>query len=102
MTTHRWAITAIGCSNVLSAGTAPTLTDTWTAALRVGRAALLSGDLGDLAIRIGDRLEAQITPGRDHAGVINPEELTQSLVEVHQAATAHLIAEALTRQPDNP
>jgi hypothetical protein len=31
---------------------------------------------------------------------MDPTELTESLVEIHQAATAHLIAELIARPPD--
>lgn len=97
MTTYRWAISAIGSTAPLRTGVAATLTDTWTAALHAGRAALLAGDLPDLAVHVADQLEALLHPGRDRAGALNPAEVTARLVEIHQGATGHLITDLITQ-----
>jgi hypothetical protein len=97
MTTYRWAISAIGSAAPLRSGVEETLTDTWTTALRSGRHALLTGELDDLAIHVDDQLEALLSPGRDSAGAIDPAEITASVLEMHQGATAHLITDLITQ-----
>ena len=89
---HRWAISAIGSAVKHGAGTAPTATDAWTAALTVGRAALLTGDVDTLAVVIDGEIEALYDPGRDLA---DAAAITAALVEMHRSATAYLVADLL-------
>lgn len=96
MTRHHWSIRAIGAGEDFAAGCANTWTDTWTAALRAARQALLAGELPDLQVAIDGRPDAVLSPGRDRAGVLDPAEVTAALVELHQGATVHLVTDLLT------
>jgi hypothetical protein len=68
----------------------------WTAALRAGRTALLAGELDSLAVTIDDHhCGALYTPARDLHGCIDPDQLTATLIDLHQAATAGELADQL-------
>jgi hypothetical protein len=96
MTSHHWTISAVGAGEAFDAGVADTWTDTWTEALRAARRALLDEQLSDLQLAIDGRPEAILCPGRDASGALDPAEVTADLAEMHQGATAHLIADQLT------
>jgi hypothetical protein len=96
MTSHHWTISPICASDTFAAGAADTWTGTWTEALRAVRRALLDEQLPDVQLAIDGRPEAVFSPGRDASGALDPQEVTAALVEMHQGATAHLIADQLT------
>lgn len=98
-TGYRWTISAVTAPHPWAEGTADDLTGAWTTALRAARAGLLGGQLPDLAISVNGQPEAILFPRRDPAGAVDAAEVTASLVEMHQGATAHLIAALLTRPP---
>ena len=97
MNAHRWSITNIGGDpGQHRAGVAATHTAAWTQALAAGRAALLAGEIGTLAITVDDEYPtAFYTPGRDGRGLLDPAQLTAALVDLHQAGTAAEIADQL-------
>ncbi|MGQ0480408.1 MAG: hypothetical protein ACT4O0_05185 [Pseudonocardia sp.] len=96
MTSHHWVISAIGAGEAFAAGAADTWSDAWTCALRAAYRALLDGQLPDLQVAIDGRPEAILSPGRDSSGALDSARITAALVELHQGATAHLVADQLT------
>ena len=97
-TAYDWAITAIGDQTTTPhrAGHATSHAAAWTAALRAARIALLAGELDTLTVTIGDQhCGALYTPARDLHGRIDPDQLTATLIELHQAATAGELADQL-------
>jgi hypothetical protein len=88
---HRWAITNIG---------GETHPEAWTRALAAGRAALLAGELDTLAITVDDEDPAALySPARDERGALDPADVTAVLVEIHQNATAAMLADRLVAGP---
>lgn len=95
-----WIITAIGSTTAVASAHAADHTAAWTAALRAARSALLTGELDTLAVTIGDdHCGALYTPARDDHGHVNPHQLTATLIDLHQAATAGELADQLTTPP---
>lgn len=95
-----WTITAIGSTAPHASDHAPDHTAAWTAALRAGRTALLNGQLDTLSVTIGDNhCGALLNPARDQHDQINPNQLTTTLLDLHQAATASELADQLTAAP---
>lgn len=92
-----WAITAAGdWTRVHRQGTATTRAEAWLAALAAGRAALVAGELDDLAFAVDDALPTAIYhPARDDAGRLDPYEVTATLVEIYQGETAVDVAAAI-------
>jgi hypothetical protein len=95
MNRHTWTITAIGQSDRGASGDAAILSDAWLDALTAGRTALLAGELDTLAVAIDGELEARYTPGRDHAGALDPAEVTEILLRWYQDAIAPGVIAAL-------
>ena len=98
---HRWAITNIGGDpGQQRAGVAETHPEAWTRALAAGRAALLAGELDTLAITVDDEDPAALySPARDERGALDPADVTAVLVEIHQNATAAMLADRLVAGP---
>ncbi|MGQ0480976.1 MAG: hypothetical protein ACT4O0_08115 [Pseudonocardia sp.] len=95
---YRWSIANIGSTTAHRSGSAANLTQAWTAALTAGRTGLLSGELDTLAVSVNGELEALHTPGFRADGSLDPGALTADLVEIHQGATEHKLAEQLAAQ----
>jgi len=97
---HRWAIKNIGDPGQHRAGVAATHSDAWVQALAAGRAALLGGDLDTLAVIVDDEDPAALySPARDEHGVLDAADVTADLVEIHQNATAAVLADRLVAGP---
>jgi hypothetical protein len=95
---YDWAITAISgqTTTPYRAGRATSHAAAWTAGVRAGRTALLAGELDSLAVTIDDHhCGALYTPARDLHGCIDPDQLTATLIDLHQAATAGELADQL-------
>jgi hypothetical protein len=79
------------------AGAASSAERAWLAALAAGRAALLAGELADLAVAVDDpQPTALYHPGRDADGRLDPSAVTAALLEIYQGATAAGVAAAIT------
>ncbi len=95
-----WTITAIGSDTVAAAAEAADHTAAWTAALRAAHIALLAGELGTLAVTVGNNhCGALYNPARDEHGCLDPEQLLTALIDLHDAATASELADQLTAPP---
>lgn len=93
---HTWTVGSIDHLGPHLSGSTSTLAEAWLDALATGRAALLAGELDALAVAIDRELEALYTPRPDHAGALDPAEVTETLLGFYQGATAPAVIAALT------
>src|SRR4051812_4367017 len=89
-----WTISSAGdWTETHRHGRASTRADAWLAALAAGRAALLTGDLVDIAIAVDDALPTALYfPARNEDGTLDPIEVTAAFVEIYQGETAADVA----------
>lgn len=98
MTTHTteaaWYIASVGTwHRPHRTGSATSRAEAWIAALAAGRAALLAGELDDLAVAVDDALPlAHYHPAPDESGELNPYEVTAAMVEIYQSQTSGDVA----------
>ena len=92
---YRWSITSFENTTIYRSGVGLARPQAWLEALAAGRAALLSGELETLAVRVDGNLEALLDPGRDVAGVLDATAVTAELLHMYRSVTSDEVLERL-------
>lgn len=91
-----WYISSVGnWHRPHRSGSAATRADAWIAALAAGRAALLAGELDDVAFAVADALPLAHYHPAPEIGALDGFAVTAAMVEIYQSQTSADVAAAI-------
>jgi len=98
--THHWTVAVIGAdSRPHRTGTGNSHSDAWLRALAAGRAALLAGELDDVAFTIDDDIPTALYTPAGEPGTYDAADITEDLLEIYQCMLAGEIIDQLVSEP---
>jgi hypothetical protein len=98
-TTYHWAIATIGAdSRPHRTGAATTHSAARLRALAAGRAALLAGELDDVAFTVDDDIPTALYTPAGEPGDYDAADITEDLLEIYQGMTAGGIIDQLVSE----